>query len=43
MLPLADFVAGRRARPDGLVASYPMGITGSDVVVADEILAAPSG
>ena len=35
---LADFVTKQRARPDGLVVSYPLGITGSDVVVADEIL-----
>jgi ornithine cyclodeaminase/alanine dehydrogenase-like protein (mu-crystallin family) len=35
---LADFVTKRRARPDGRVVSYPLGITGSDVVVADEIL-----
>lgn len=36
--PLADFVAGRRPRPEGLVVSYPLGIAGSDVVVADELL-----
>ena len=35
---LGDFVAGRRPRPDGLVVSYPLGVAGSDVVVADELL-----
>ena len=38
VLPLAEFVAGVRPRPDGLVVCYPLGIAGSDVVVADEIL-----
>jgi alanine dehydrogenase len=36
--PLADYISGRHPRPERLVVSYPLGVAGSDVVVADDLI-----
>lgn len=35
--PLRDFLNGAK-RPAGMIASYPLGVSGSDVVVADDLI-----